>query len=209
MFCFYFCYAGAEHLPGDWTQTVVVNEDGPIGGSDAQGAHATAAFWGALLAGRLLSVPCAWFLTSTQLLSADFALALVGCVCLVAFGLSSYHALILCLICIGLGLAALYPSGILLAKQRMPLNGTWISRFIIGGLVGAMSVPAVIGLLLDRHPTALGWAELMMVLVQTVSYLSVKVMDPLKRAVGEDEEEMREGVSSQETAVIPALQREL
>ena len=181
MFCYYLAYAGAEKMPGDWIQTVAMHPGG-IGATEHEGATATSAFWGALLLGRVLSVPLAWWLSTSQLVASEFALALCSSAALVTYGTRSYGALLMSVTGIGLGLAALYPSGILLAKQKVPLTSAWISRFIIGGLVGSASLPAVVGATLETDVAAFGYAELLCVALCAACFGVVAAMPPLPTA---------------------------
>ena len=91
----------------------------------------------------------------------------------------------------GLGLSILYPMGIVLAQTRLPLTEAWTSRFLAGGAIGAVMAPWLVGELLKKHPAALGpWFELVFILLQVVSYVSVALMPRLRSpadAVSEEE----------------------
>jgi fucose permease len=122
MFGFYFCYAAAEKVPGDWLATLAISR----GASDAEGAHITGVYWGSLTGGRLLAVLVASWASTSQMITANFACCISACVLLLS--LNSAGSLYASGAGIGLGLASLYPSGILLAQTRIPLNSKYISR---------------------------------------------------------------------------------
>ena len=90
----------------------------------------------------------------------------------------------------GLGLSILYPMGIVLAQTRLPLTEAWTSRFLAGGAIGAVMAPWLVGELLKKHPAALGWSEVVFILLQVVAYVSVALMPRLRSpadAVSEEE----------------------
>ncbi len=53
-------------------------------------------------------------------------------------------------------MASIFPTTIALAERRMPISGRITGLFFVGVGAGAMSVPWLVGQLLDRHdPRAL------------------------------------------------------
>eukprot|EP00729_Bicosta_minor_P022832 gene22832-33082_t len=80
--------------------------------------------------------------------------------------------------------------GIVLAQTRLPLTEAWTSRFLAGGAIGAVMAPWLVGELLKKHPAALGWSEVVFILLQVVAYVSVALMPRLRSpadAVSEEE----------------------
>ena len=178
LFCYYFAYTGCEKLPGDWIETVAVHpaRQGGIGATKHEGAMATSAFWGCLLLGRLLSVPLALWITTEQLVAVQFTIAAAAAGLLVTYGQRSLVGLFVAVAGLGLGLAPLYPSGILIARKKLRVSSAWISRFIVGGLVGSALLPALAGATMEKNVAAFGYMEATCVLLCIVCFTIVATM---------------------------------
>ena len=151
MFGFYACLGAAERIPGDWLTTAIVRSP-ELDQDEEAGAFATSAFFGAHLAGRLLSVPLAWWLRPAAFCAIEFSIALTSAVVFVVAAPTNYTWLLASVAGVGLGISALYPQGLLLAKSRVPLSSVWISRLCVGALAGAVLGPPLTGALLDSSP---------------------------------------------------------
>ncbi|KAL1496562.1 hypothetical protein AB1Y20_014168 [Prymnesium parvum] len=144
MFCFYMCLGAAERIPGDWLTTAIVRS--PYLHEDERGgAFVTSVFFGAHLCGRVLSVPLAWCLRPVTFCAIEFTLAITSAIAFVAFAPRNYAWLLVSSAGIGLGISALYPQGLLLAKSRVHLSSVWISRLVVGALAGAVLGPPATG----------------------------------------------------------------
>ena len=151
MFGFYACLGAAERIPGDWLTTAIVRSP-DLDHDEEAGAFATSAFFGAHLAGRLLSVPLAWWLRPATFCAIEFSIALTSAAVFVIAAPTNYTWLLASVAGVGLGISALYPQGLLLAKSRVPLSSVWISRLCVGALAGAVLGPPLTGALLDSSP---------------------------------------------------------
>lgn len=126
--------------------------------SAAEAAYLTAGFFGAFTLGRLLSIPIAARLRYRTILLAD----LVGC--LLSLGIlllwpRSLAATWAGAIGFGLSLASLFPTTISLAGRHMVVTGRVTGWFLIGGALGGMTLPGLIGRLFDRFgPGSVIWA---------------------------------------------------
>ena len=138
-------YVGAETGFGGWIFSYAV----ALHLSDAPGAaYLTAAFWGALTVGRLLSVPLATRVRPSTIVLGD----LVGC--LVSVGIMTLKAQSVIAIWLGtcgLGLfmASIFPTTLVFAERRMVITGRVTSWFLVGAGVGGMSLPWLIGQLFE------------------------------------------------------------
>jgi MFS transporter, FHS family, Na+ dependent glucose transporter 1 len=144
---FFLLYVGAEIGFSGWlasyAQALQLTDE-------ATAAYLTAAFWGALTAGRLLAIPIATRLRPRTILIGD----LLGCLLSVAVIIIWPQSLIgLWIGAIGLGLsmASIFPTTITFAARRMPVTGRVTSCFLVGASLGAMSVPWLIGQLFERN----------------------------------------------------------
>ena len=143
---FLMLYVGAEIGFGGW----VFSYAEALALTDAAtAAYLTSAFWGALTFGRLLAIPLAARLRPRTILLGD----LIGCLASVAIILlwhGSLAALWVGALGLGLSMASIFPTTISFAARRMPTTGKVTSWFLVGGSLGAMSLPWLIGQLFDR-----------------------------------------------------------
>ena len=134
-------YVGAEIGFGNWIYTYALT----LGlGTAITSAYLTSAFWGTFTVGRLLGV---WI--STRARAATILLVdLIGC--LASLGLillwgDSGLALWAGTIGVGLFMASVFPTMLLLAGERMHVTGAITGWFLVGGGTGGMILPWVIG----------------------------------------------------------------
>ncbi len=142
---FFFLYVGSEVSFGGWIFTYATT----LGITDeAVAAYLTSAFWGALTAGRLLSIPLATRLRPRTILLTDLL------ICLASLGLilllpGSLLAVWVGTLGLGLGMASIFPTLLAFAERRMPITGQVTSFFFVGASLGGMSLPWLIGQLFD------------------------------------------------------------
>jgi MFS transporter, FHS family, Na+ dependent glucose transporter 1 len=143
---FYFLYVGAEGSFGGWIATYAE----VMGfGDAATAAYLTSVFWGALTLGRLISIPLTARFRPRQVLTAD----LLGCV-------FSVGALMLWpsvpwvvwagTFGAGFAMASIFPTMLSLAERRMMITGKITGWFFVGGSLGGMSLPWLIGQLFEE-----------------------------------------------------------
>jgi MFS transporter, FHS family, Na+ dependent glucose transporter 1 len=134
-------YVGAEIGFGSWIYTYALT----LGlGTTLTAAYLTSAFWGTFTFGRLLGV---WVSTRIRIALVLF-LDLAGCLaCLGVILLWQKSVMALWLGTIGLGLfmASIFPTTLMLARERMHITGSMTGWFLAGASVGGMSLPWGIG----------------------------------------------------------------
>ena len=57
--------------------------------------------------------------------------------------------------------------------EELPLSSSWVSRFIVGGTIGSVALPALVGIALAESPTAFPAAEGIFVALILLTYLCV------------------------------------
>ena len=142
----FFLCVGAELGFGGWIYSYALALDL---GTATTSAYLTSAFWGALTFGRALGIPIAMRLRPRSILLID----LVGCLVSVIIGLalpSSWIAILVSSIGLGLFMASVFPTIINLAERRMTITGSITAWFLIGSSLGSMTVPWLIGQLFER-----------------------------------------------------------
>ncbi len=141
-----FLYVGAEASYGGWVYTYAVNKFPAL--ADASAALLTAAFWGALTIGRLISIPLAVRLKPGPFLVGD----LLGCllsILVIVIWPESLSALWLGTLGLGLFMASFFPTTVTLAGQRMQITGHISGWFFVGAGAGGMFLPWLIGQLFE------------------------------------------------------------
>jgi FHS family Na+ dependent glucose MFS transporter 1 len=136
-----FLYVGAEAGFGGWIYTYALDM-GLTNGTTA--AYLTSAFWGALTLGRLLAIPLAARFHPHAILLGDLGgcLASVG---LVLVWPNSPAAIWLGASGLGLSMASIFPTAISLAERHVRITGQVTGWFLVGGSIGGMSLPWLMG----------------------------------------------------------------
>lgn len=138
---FFFLYAGAEISYGGWIATYVTTIELA---TEEAAAVLTSVFWGALTAGRLLSIPMATRYRNRTIIFAD----LIGCLSSIGIILlwpQSLTAVWLGTIGLGLSMAAVFPTTLSLAERHLHVSGKTTSYFFVGASLGGMTIPWLIG----------------------------------------------------------------
>ncbi|MCJ7487726.1 MAG: MFS transporter [Candidatus Aminicenantes bacterium] len=136
-----FFQSGNEFTVGGWISTYLQKTFG-FGGSAA--ALVLAAYWAAIMSGRLLSSRIVRAVRSETLILGSAALALCAAV-LMAISPSGNVAAAGAVV-IGLGFAAIYPTTLAIVGERFTaMTGTAFSVVIAVGLVGGMLAPWLAG----------------------------------------------------------------
>ncbi len=134
-------YVGAEVGFGNWVYTYALT----LGlGTNITAAYLTSAFWGTFTLGRLLGV---W--VSTRLRPATILIVdLLGCLAslgVILLWRDSATALWAGAIGLGLFMASVFPTTLMLAGERMRITGAMTGWFLAGASIGGMILPWGIG----------------------------------------------------------------
>jgi FHS family Na+ dependent glucose MFS transporter 1 len=140
VFCFVF-YVGAESGYGNWIYTYAFKQGL---GTEITSAYLTSAFWGFFTLGRLLAIWLSTRIRPLTVLFIDFAgcLTSLGLILLFRDSVASLWA---GSILLGLSMASIFPTFLTLSEERMHVTGAMAGWFLVGGGLGGMLVPWVIG----------------------------------------------------------------
>jgi len=134
-------YVGAEVGFGNWVYTYALR----LGlGTEITSAYLNSAFWGTFTLGRLLGV---WVSTRARAAAILFV-DLMGCLASLGAILlwpDSAPALWAGAIGLGLFMASVFPTTLMLAGERMRVTGAMTGWFLAGASVGGMTLPWAIG----------------------------------------------------------------
>ena len=144
---FFFVFAvGLELGFGNWIYTFSTRLHLA---SETSAAYLTSAFWGAFSIGRLLGIGISSRLRPQIILLTDLAGCLVAFAILLLWPASSL-ALWAGTILMGLSIASIFATGMAFAEQRLSLTGVMIGWILVGGGIGGMIFPWLIGQLFER-----------------------------------------------------------
>lgn len=141
---FFFLHVGAELSFGNWIYTYLTRLDVM---NKQNASYLTSAYWGAITAGRLLSLPLAVRLKPHVVLLGD----VLGCLLSVAIIAAWDGAVgaVVGTLGFGLSLATLFPSTLAFAGERMTLTGKISGWFFSGNALAGIILPAIIGRLFE------------------------------------------------------------
>jgi FHS family Na+ dependent glucose MFS transporter 1 len=172
---FLFFYVGAEITFGGWVYTYAMT----LGLANAAGAaYMNSAFWLALTVGRLISIPAAIRFPPQRIIPAALAGCLVVLTLLLAFPAAGG---VLWIAAIGLGfcMAPVYPSGFTLASQSLQLTARLSSIMLLGDSFGAMLMPWLVGLAIERTSAqAMVWLVLASLVMNLVAFAGIIRLRP-------------------------------
>lgn len=142
----FFLYVGLELGFGNWIYTYALT----LGlGTTVTAAYLTSAFWGSFTFGRLLAV---WISTRMRPVTI-IVMDLIGCVLstlIIMLWRDSNLALWVGTVGLGISMASIFPTIILLAGERMRITGTVTGWFLVGSGAGSMLLPWLIGQIFAR-----------------------------------------------------------
>ena len=134
-------YVGAEAGYGNWIYTYAFKRNL---GTEITANYLTSAFWGFFTVGRLLGILISTRARSLTILAVDF----IGCLASVGLILlfqESATVLWIGSILLGVSLASIFPTFLTLAEERMHVTGSMTGWFLVGGGLGGMLMPWLIG----------------------------------------------------------------
>ncbi len=147
LFCvlLFFLYVGLELGFGNWVSTYALT----LGlGTTITAAVLNSVFWGSFTLGRLIGV---WISSRAQAQTILF-IDLLGCAIstiIIMIWKDSNTALWIGTIGLGVSMASIFPTIIILAGERMEITGTITGWFLVGSGVGSMLLPWLIGQIFD------------------------------------------------------------
>lgn len=141
MMALFFLYVGIEAGFGGWIFTYTVETQVA---TEAGAAYMNALFWGALTAGRLLTIPIAKRLRPSRILLGNFLLALFFLGLILVWPVSRI-GLWAGSIGYGLALSSVFPTLMALGESRMVITGGVTGLFFLGSSLGGILLPMLLG----------------------------------------------------------------
>ena len=154
LFLFFFMHFGGELAFAGWIYSYAKADLG----SETVARVVNSVFWGGLVVGRLIAVPVALRLSPTVMLQSSLAGTVVALGLVLAFP-NVAAVLWVGTIAFGIAIASILANSFNYAAERMPVASQVNALLIVGGSVGAMILPWVIGQLFDpdHDPASRSW----------------------------------------------------
>ena len=178
-------YVGLELGFANWIYTYALTLDL---GTTITAAYLTSAFWGAFTFGRLLGVWVSTRARSQAILFAD----LIGCAIstiIIMLWKDSSLALWVGSIGLGLSMASIFPTFLMLAGERMEVTGAMTGWFLVGSGAGSMLLPWLIGQIFVRTGAGamttvllIDIAAIVLVLLLFASQRTITPIEPVLKA---------------------------
>jgi FHS family Na+ dependent glucose MFS transporter 1 len=143
---FFMLYVGMEIGFGNWIYTFSTRLHLA---SEIGAAYLTSAFWGAFTLGRLLAIGISSRFRSQTILLTDLSGSLLAFAILLLWP-DSPLVLWVGTILLGLSIASIFPTAMAFAEQRLSLSGAMVGWILVGGGIGGMVMPWLIGQLFER-----------------------------------------------------------
>lgn len=150
-------YVGAEVGFSNWIYTYAITLNLA---TTITAAYLTSAFWGLFTFGRLLGIWVVSRAAPSSILFVDLAGCFAG-LGLIIFGRVSAPLLWIGSSILGLSMASIFPTILMLAGKSMRVTGTITGWFLVGAGLGGMFLPWLIG----QAFTLLGPASMMLIIV--------------------------------------------
>ncbi|XP_034380513.1 sodium-dependent glucose transporter 1B-like [Arvicanthis niloticus] len=148
LFLFFFFYVGAEVTYGSYVFSFATTH---VGMEESEAAGLNSIFWGTFAACRGLAIFFATVLRPGTMIVLSNIGSLASSFFLVLFDKNSLCLWIATSV-YGASMATTFPSSISWIEQYTTLTGKSTAFFVIGGTLGEMAIPAVIGILQEHYP---------------------------------------------------------
>jgi FHS family Na+ dependent glucose MFS transporter 1 len=156
LFAFVFLYVGTEVSFGGWIFTYASEA---VITSNQMTAYLTSSFWGSLTVGRLVLIPFMGQFRPQSILLISLCFSML-CV-LAMLHSDSLPFFLIGTVGLGLGMASIFPSLIVLAQNQLSITGRVMGQLSIWASIGAMTIPWLVGQFIEKNSNVLPWFTLL------------------------------------------------
>ncbi len=158
-----FLYVGTEVSFGGWIYTYA--EQMGIADTQTKG-YLTSSFWGSLTVTRLIMMPLVSRVRPQIILIGSFLFGLLSLSIIIYF--NSIAGAFTGTIGLGVGMASIFPTIVVLAQNRLSITGRFMGNLSIGASLGAMLIPWIVGQYIVNNPPSFLWLSLLTLLVALI-----------------------------------------
>lgn len=148
LFVFFFFYVGAEVTYGSYVFSFATTH---VGMEESEAAGLNSIFWGTFAACRGLAIFFATCLRPGTMIVLSNIGSLASSLFLVLFDKSPISLWVATSV-YGASMATTFPSGVSWIEQYTTIHGKSAAFFVVGGTLGEMAIPAIIGFLQGQYP---------------------------------------------------------
>lgn len=142
----FFLYVGTEINMGAWLYTYAIRA---AQYSPTTAAYLVAAFWGAFMVGRLLSIFVSALLNPLQYVCGGLLAGVLSTVGITVFSSQGGPYLWISVAALGLSMAAVFPQAFAFISEILGMSGRKTASLLIAGSCGGMLLPWLTGRLLE------------------------------------------------------------
>jgi len=156
LFFFFMIYVGMEVAFGLYIYTFAINYS--TAWTKDLATTLNTVFWGTFAAGRFGCIFVTRCLRPNTILRCDLIGTLISVVLLICYPLFDQSASFLlwgAVSLYGLSIASIFPTGISWAEQYITVNGAAAGTLVVGGALGEMILPLLVGQFITKNPMTL------------------------------------------------------
>jgi FHS family Na+ dependent glucose MFS transporter 1 len=165
---FFFLHVGAEMSFGGWIYSYAAARG--LAGVTAA-AYLNSVFWGFLTLGRLFGIAISTRLKPRTMILCDIAGCLIAS-CIILVWPKSAVVLWFGSALMGLSMASIFPTSVNFAERNMDITGRVTSWFFIGGSIGSMFFPWLVGQFFEKTGPQIMVIILLLIFLTAICILS-------------------------------------
>ena len=175
LFIFFLLYVGMEVTFGVYIFTFASSY---LGYSKEAASALNAVFWGGFCVGRFLAIFAARLLSTTSLIRLDLIGGLLFSIALFCTVYLHWISEMVWIATAGFGafIASIFPCGVAWGEQYITINGRMASALVVGGALGEMILPLIVGMNIETDPLSFMY---MVIGCSTAAFLLYIVMQCL------------------------------
>lgn len=149
VFVFFFLYVGTEVAYGQFIATFSIRHSDF---TERRAAMLTSVYWGMFALARGLAVPLSRCMTPSKMLISSIVITLLSAGGLTAVTYLNKSVIFIWTLSgtLGVGMAAIFPTGVLWLEDHIKVTAKMASIFVIASSLGEMVIPALVGFFIDH-----------------------------------------------------------
>jgi FHS family Na+ dependent glucose MFS transporter 1 len=165
---FFILHVGAEISYGGWIYSYAAARGLA---NETTAAYLTSVFWGSLTLGRLFGIAISTWVRPRTMLLCDIAGCFIAS-CIILLWSGSVPVIWIGSAIMGLSMASIFPTSINFAERNMDITGRITSWFFIGGSIGSMFFPWLIGQFFEKSGPQIMMIILVLIFFAAICLLS-------------------------------------